>query len=58
MSAIYFELRGKFFVGDVIDRNYDVISFISKYLLSRSKVATPAYIIKIVTMYTKITFKE
>ena len=30
-STIKFESRGKNFVGDVIDRTYDVITFISKY---------------------------
>ena len=32
ISTIQFELRDKIFVGDVMDRNYDVINFLSKYL--------------------------
>ena len=31
-STIKLESRNKFFVDDVIDRNYDVITFFSKYL--------------------------
>ena len=31
-STIYFESRDKILAGDVTDRSYDVITFVSKYL--------------------------
>ena len=47
------------FVGDARDKNYDDITFISKYLtLRRHRVALFAAIIKIVTMFTKTIFKD
>ena len=41
-----------------MDRNYDVITFISKYLSKRLRVAVFADIIKIVTMFIKALFKD
>ena len=42
-----------------MDRNYDVLTFISKYLfLRRPRVANSADIIKIATMFIKTTFKD
>ena len=47
------------FVGDVIDRGYDVITFISKYhYLRRPGVASFAEIIKIIARFIKIIFKD
>ena len=47
------------FVGDIMDRNYDVITFISKCLYSRRpREANFAGIIKIATMFIKTIFKE
>ena len=50
------------FCEDVIDRGYDVISFISKYqnmiILRRARVAIFADIIKIVTTFIKKVFKD
>ena len=49
-------VMGQNFVGDVIDRIFDVITFIPKYLiLRRAGVAIFADIIKILTMFI-ITF--
>ena len=45
----------KFFFVDVMDRNYDAIAFISKYLYFR--VANFADI-KIATMFIETTFKD
>ena len=42
-----------------MDRNYDVITFISVYLfLRRSRVANFADIIKIASLFIKTTFKD
>ena len=42
-----------------MDKNYDVISFISKtFILRRPGVATFADIIKIITMFIKTIFKN
>ena len=47
------------FFHDAMDRNDDVIIFISKYLgFKRARVATSAGIIKIATMFIKTIFKE
>ena len=43
----------------MIDRNYDVITFFSKYLFSRRpRVAIFADIIKIVAMFSKAILKD
>ena len=42
------------FVGDAMDKNYDVIVFISR----RFRVVNFADIINIATMFIKITFKN
>ena len=56
-STIYFESRD--FFGDVMDRIYDVTTFISKkFILRRPGVAIFAGIIKIVTMFIKTIFKN
>ena len=45
--------------GDVMDRNYDVITFFQKaFILRRSRVAIFADIIKIVTMFIKKILKD
>ena len=41
-----------------MDKNYDIITFISKYYLSRPRVANFAEIIKIPTFFINITFKN
>ena len=46
------------FFGDILDRNYDIITFISKYfILRRPRGANLAGIIKIATIFMKATFK-
>ena len=52
-STIWFESLDKFF-GDVIDRNYDVITFISR----RPKVAIFAAMFKIITIFLKTISKK
>ena len=50
-------LTSKIFVGDVMDRSYDVINIISKYLfLRRPRVAIFAEIIKFVTVFVTTIF--
>ena len=50
-------LTSKNFVGDVMDRSYDVINIISKYLfLRRPRVAIFAEIIKFVTIFVTTIF--
>ena len=50
-------LTSKIFVGDVMDRSYDVINIISKYLfLRRPRVAIFAEIIKFVTIFVTTIF--
>ena len=45
--------------GDVMNRNYDVITFISNTFISRRPtVAIFTDIIKVVTMFIKTTFKD
>ena len=57
--TIQFESRDKIFAGDVIDRNYDLIIFISKCrFLRRPRVTTFADIIKIITRFIKKIFKD
>ena len=47
------------FFGDVMDRNYDAIAFISKYCCFKKVwVAIFADIIKIITMFIKKIFKD
>ena len=47
------------FVDDVMGRNYDVITFVSKYhFFRRPSVANFAEIIKIAVMFFKTTFKD
>ena len=46
------------FVGDVIDRNFDVITSIWKYYLRRAGVAIFAEIIKIIARFIKKIFKD
>ena len=49
----------KIFVGDVIDKIYDVITFISKYLyFKKSEVAFFDDIIKILTTFIITTYKD
>ena len=43
-------------LGDVMDRNYDVITYVSKYLWLG--VANFADIIKIITIFIKIVFED
>ena len=50
---MWFELFWSF-VGYVMVRNYDIITFI----LRRSKVATFADMIKIATIFIKTTFRD
>ena len=46
------------FFGNILDRNYDIITFISKYfILRRPRGANLADIIKIATIFMKATFK-
>ena len=45
-------------VGDVMDRNYDLITFQSILTLRRPRVANFADIIKIVTIFIKTAFKD
>ena len=50
-------LTSKIFVGDVMDRSYDVINIISKDLfLRRPRVAIFAEIIKFVTIFVTTIF--
>ena len=44
------------FVGDVMDRNYDVIAFQNAFTLRRPRVNNLAEIIKIANMFIKKTF--
>ena len=47
------------FVGDIMDRNHDVKTIISKYLyFNRPGVTKFTDIIKIATMFIKATFKN
>ena len=47
------------FVGDVVDRVYDVIALISKsFIIRRLGVAIFADIIKILTMFIKAIYKD
>ena len=46
------------FCGEVMNRNYDAITFISKYLYFTKRVGNFADIVKIVSMYIKTTFKD
>ena len=56
--TVKFESR-EIFNDDIIDRNYDIITFISKYFnLRRSRVAIFVDIIKTVTMFIKIIFQD
>ena len=57
VSVIEIESRDKNFVGDAMDINYDVITFISKYYFCLVVVSF-ADIIKIAIMLIKKTFKE
>ena len=45
--------------GDVMDKNYDVITFFQKtFILRKSRVAIYADIIKIATMFIRKIFKD
>ena len=47
------------FFGDVMGKDYNVITFISKYLILRKPgVVIFSYIIRIVTMFIKTTTKD
>ena len=47
------------FVGDFMDKKYDVITFISKFfILRRPRAAIFADIIQIAAMFIKIIFKD
>ena len=55
--TLLFESHGNFF-GDVMDRNYDVITFFQKtFILRRSRVAIFTHI-KIATMFIKKILKD
>ena len=54
-STIWFDSCGKIF-DDVMDKIYDVIAFISKYLLRRPRLTNFVDIIEIATMFSKTTF--
>ena len=41
-----------------MNRNYDAITFISKYLYFTNRVGNFADIVKIASMYIKTTFKD
>ena len=56
-STIQFESRNKD-DGDVMDKNYDVITFQKTFVLRRAGVANFADIIKIATMFIKTIFKN
>ena len=52
-SAVKFESPEKKFVGDVMDKDYAVVTFISKYfILRKRKVTNFNDIIKVATMFT------
>ena len=45
------------FADEILDKDYDAITFISKYyILRRPRIANFADIIKIATMFIKTTF--
>ena len=57
ISTIKFESRDNFF-DDVMDINYNVITFISKYLYFKPRAAIFADIIKIITIFIRTIFKD
>ena len=57
ISTIKFESRDNFF-DDVMDINYNVITFISKYLYFKPRAAIFADIIKIITIFIRTVFKD
>ena len=58
-STIYLESRDKNFVGDVINKNYDVIPLFQNVVsLRRPGVAIFADIIKIITRFIKQILKD
>ena len=58
-STTKFESPDKNFVGDVMDKTYDVITlFETAFILRKFRVATFAEIIKIVTIFTKKILKD
>ena len=58
IPTVKFESR-EIFADDVIGRNYEIITFISKYFnLRRSRVAIFVDIIKTVTMFIKKIFQD
>ena len=46
------------FVGDIMDRNHDLKTIISKYFYFKQAWSNQIDIIKIATMYIKTTFKN
>ena len=57
-SKIKFELHDEILFSDVVDRNYNVLTYISKYfILRRPGVTAFANIIKVVTTFSKTIFR-
>ena len=58
--TVQFESRDEYLVGDIMDRNYDVITFISKntFILRGPRVANFADIIQNAARFINTIFKD